>query len=263
MGPFLEAILSFPAVVYTALLGAVVLYWAAVLVSGVDLDSQGDASHVELDGGELDGHDHGDLGDHDHGALGTAHEVFDLLGTVSLRRVPLTVRVSLVVIFGWLVSVLGWLALAPLLGPAASSWPLGAGLTLLSAVAGVRLAGWSARPLVPVFTPKHAPSQGDLAGRDAEVTTGRVDRAFGQVLVRDGGAGLLVDARYDGPTPLSKGARVVVTHWDDELKCVHVEPLDPPRAGVRVSAVTDARERDVDGPASGEAPAARREKRSR
>lgn len=259
MRPFFEAILSFPAVVYTALLGAVVLYWAAVLVSGVDLDNQGDASQGDLDGGDLDGHD---LDGHEHGALGTAHDVFDLLGSVSLRRVPLSVRVSLVVIFGWLVSVLGWLALSPALGAWATSWPIRAALTLLSVVLGIRLAGWTARPLVPVFTPKHAPSQSDLAGRDAEVTTGRVDREFGQVLVRDGGAGLLVDARYDGPT-LSKGARVVVTHWDSELNCAHVEPLDPPRAGVRVAAVTGAREGDVEGPASGEEPGARREKRSR
>lgn len=262
MDAFLQAIMGFPSVVYTALLGAVLIYWAVVLVMGIDVDNQADASHhgPELDSldhahhdGELDGGD-----PHHHGALDTAHDVFDLLGTVALKRVPLTVRLSLVVIFAWLVSVLAWISLAPLMPAALPLWTLRATLAVVSALAGLRLAGWAARPLVPVFTPKHAPSQSALAGRDGEVTTGRVDRSFGQILVNDGGAGLLVDARYEGGAPLPKGARVVVTHWDPELGCAHVEPIDFATTKLRLDTVTAADGADVEHPASGVRPEARR-----
>ena len=254
MSGFLEALLGFPAVVYTALLGAAMLYWAAVLVGAIDLDDDaGDPGHLDA-GSDGAAEGHGDVHDgidHDGG-------FFSLLGAIELRRVPLSVRVSLVVIFGWLVSVLGWITLAPAWTAALPAWSLRALLAVASALLGVRLAGWAARPLVPVFTPKAALSQHDLAGRDAEVTTGRVDARFGQVLVHDEGAGLLVVARYEGAEPLKKGARVLVTHWDPERNVVNVEPLDAPRGGIRVESVTAAREGDVAGAPSGERSAQRR-----
>lgn len=253
MQGFLQTILGFPAVVYTALLGAVLLYWTFVLVSGIDLDDQGAEGHGDS-AGDADGDGDVDGAEHAHeGAASTAHHVLDLLGALELRRVPLTVRVSLVVIFAWLVSVLGWVGL----GARLPELPLRALLTVASLLLGVRLAGWVARPLVPVFTPKRAPSQADLGGRDAEVTTGRVDRGFGQVLVQDGGAGLLVDARYEGPSPLGKGAKVIVTHWDAERGVAYVEPLDA-GGGLRVDGVTARAEADVERTSSGERPAMRR-----
>jgi len=264
MKVFLEALLGFPAVVYTVLLGAVMLYWAAALVGAIDLDDDGGgADHVggeSAHGAEHHGGDHGDVGDHDGDFDLVDHDggLMDLLGAFELRRVPLTVRVSLVVIFGWTVSVLGWITLSPLWPAAAPAWALRALLTLASVLLGIRFAGWAARPLVPVFTPKSAISQTDLAGRDAEVTTGRVDGRFGQVLVSDGGAGLLVDARYEGAEPLRKGARVLVTHWDPDRKVVNVEPLDPASPGVRIEAVTARAEGDVAAAPSGERPAKRR-----
>lgn len=257
MQGFLGALLGFPAVAYTVALGAVMIYWAAVVVGAIDLDDGDGAGADHGDLGDADGHDAGDhdaddghdAGEHDGGG------VLDALGAIELRRVPLTVRVSLVVIFGWLVSVMGWVLTARVFpGPA---WALRALLTLASVILGVRLAGWAARPLVPVFTPKRAISQEDLAGRDAEVTTGRVDGRFGQVLVRDGGAGLLVDARYDGAAALKKGDRVLVTHWDADRKVVNVEPLDGPDRRVRVATATAGDDGDVAGSAAGEVSARR------
>lgn len=263
MQGFLHAIMGFPAVVLTVLMAAVMIYWAFVLVSGIDLDDQGadghGDGHHDADGdadGDGDGDTDGDA--HDH-AAGGAHVLLDLLGAVELRRVPLTVRVSLVVIFAWLVSVLGWIGLSGLL----PETPLRALLTVASLLLGVRFAGWAARPLVPVFTPKRAPSQTDLGGRDAEVTTGRVDGGFGQVLVHDGGAGLLVNARYEGAAALTKGTKVLVTHWDAERNVAYVEPLDAVAQGVRVEAVTESAEADVDRASSGQRPVMRRGQRPR
>ena len=257
MQGFLHAIMGFPAVVLTVLLAAVMIYWVFVLASGIDLDDQGaDGQGDGHHDGDADGD--GDIDASDH-AAGGGHVLLDLLGAVELRRVPLTVRVSLVVIFAWLVSVLGWIGLSGLL----PETPLRALLTVAALLLGVRFAGWAARPLVPVFTPNRAPTQTDLGGRDAEVTTGRVDGGFGQVLVHDGGAGLLVNARYEGAAALTKGTRVLVTHWDAERNVAYVEPLEDEGQRVRVGAVTEAAEPDVDRASSGQRPVMRRGQRPR
>ncbi|HBL31463.1 MAG TPA: hypothetical protein DD490_31955, partial [Acidobacteria bacterium] len=64
MSEFLNAILAFPTVIYTILLGVVVGYWLFVLLGALDINLLGDA---DLDGG---GHGHGDGVGHHHGADG-------------------------------------------------------------------------------------------------------------------------------------------------------------------------------------------------
>lgn len=188
-----------------------------------------DGAHDALGGtdGADGGHDAGDAADGGDGDAGDHHGgVFAALGGVELRRVPVTVRVSFVAIFGWLVSALGALTLGPALAragvPAAA---FDVALALLALVAGVRLAGFAARPLAPLFTSAGARRKEHLVGQLAEVSTGRVDAGFGQVIVKDGGAGLLLDARYEGEA-LKRGDRVVITHYDAERGVVAVEPVD-------------------------------------
>jgi len=190
--------------------------------AGVDAAGHG-AGGEGVDGGDGIGADIGG----EAGASG-AHGggVLSALGGVHLRKVPVTVAGSLVVIYGWLVTVLAQvtagLALERLGLP---GWVLGTALLVVSMIAAVRFAGWTVRPLVPLFATRPAQTRADLLGKDAVVTTGRLDATFGQVSVIDGGAGLLLDARFDGGT-LRRGERVVVSHWDAERNVVVVEPLD-------------------------------------
>ncbi len=236
----LDAVISFPGALYSVLLGVVLLYWISMLLGAVDLDVLGGAEHGGADGaadaamhgdGVADGHgDAGGDGHHDggdvDGDIDSDGGVLSALGAVGLRKVPATVSISLLVIWGWLFSVLGTMLLA---GPVTQVLPMWAFRALLFAAAFVgslKLAAITARPIAPVFTPKGASRRESLVGKTAEVSTGRLDAGFGQVLVSDGGAGLLLDARHEGGDALKRGDRVVVTAWDADKNVVHVEPLD-------------------------------------
>lgn len=241
MQHFLHAVVTFPGAVYTALLGVVLLYWLSMLAGAVDLDLLGGADH----GGATEGAVHGDGVGHGHahaeggdggdadgdgdGGDGDADGeggVLSALGALGLRRLPMTLSVSLLVIWGWLITVLGTLLLeapASHLMPAAAFKAI---LLVVALVASFALAGVTARPIAPVFQANRASRREHLVGKLAEVSTGRLDARFGQVLVGDGGAGLLIDARHEGGAALKRGDRVIVTSWDADKGYVLVEPVD-------------------------------------
>ena len=256
----LDAVVTFPGAMYSALLGVVVLYWLSMLMGAVDIDLLGGADHAgadgaadgamhadgaagshgghghvgDADGGDADGGDAdgGDAGDADGGVLGA-------LGALGLRKLPMTVSVSLLVIWGWLISVLGTVMLA---ATAARYVPMGVFRGLLFAVsliASLKLASVSARPIAPLFVANKASRREHLVGKLAEVSTGRLDAGFGQVLVGDGGAGLLIDARHEGGVVLKRGDQVIVTSWDADKGFVLVEPLDR-FTSVRIDAAAKA-----------------------
>lgn len=242
MRNLLDAVITFPGALYSVLLGVVLLYWISMLLGAVDLDLLGGAEHGGVDGaadgamhgdGVADGHgDAGGDGHHDGGdgdVDGDADSdggVLSALGAVGLRKLPATVSISLLVIWGWLLSVLGMLLLAEPASRAIPSWAFRALLFVVSLGASLKLASITARPIAPVFVAKGASRREHLVGKTAEVSTGRLDARFGQVLVADGGAGLLIDARHEGEVALKRGDRVVVTSWDAEKNVALVEPLD-------------------------------------
>lgn len=244
MQHLLDAVVTFPGAVYSVLLGVVLLYWMSMLLGAVDLDLLGGAEHGGADGaaeGGLHGDAHGadahgadahggdGHGDADGGDAhgGDAHGgVLSALGAVGLRKLPMTVSVSLLVIWGWLITVLGTVMFAE---PASRYLPQGVfrGLLFVAALAAsLKLATLSARPIAPLFVANKASRREHLVGKLAEVSTGRLDAGFGQVLVGDGGAGLLIDARHEGGAALKRGDRVVVTSWDADRGYVLVEPMD-------------------------------------
>jgi hypothetical protein len=238
MGGFLNIILSLPTVAFTIALGVVLLYWFSVMLGALDIDVLGGGDAGEhAGGGDADGGDAD--GDTETASSATQHEgILGALGSVELRRVPMTVRVSFLAIYAWLLCAQGELTLFPLF----ARWGVPpalfhVGLAILAMVLSVRLTAFSVKPLVSVFTTRGAKKKENLVGVVAEVSTSRIDARFGQVLVSDGGAGLLIDARYEGDTTLHRGDKVVVTWWDAERGVVLIEPLDRSTT-VRVSDTT-------------------------
>ena len=262
MGEVARIVLSFPTVAYTVALGVAMLYWASVMLGALDLDILGgadggaDGAHEGIgDGGADVGH-HGADGGHDGAGDGDADGdgdgdaqghggVLTALAGVSIRRVPMTVALSTTIIVAWLLCALSELTLATparTMGVPALAFDVVA--LVLSLVLALRVAGVAVRPLAPLFAARHATRKEALVGRLAEVSTARLDGRFGQVLVGDGGAGLLLDARYEGDAALRKGDRVVVTQWDAERGVAHVEPIDRV-TGVRAEAPREHGARDA------------------
>jgi hypothetical protein len=168
-----ELVVSFPAVVFTAMLAFSLVWWlVSALAGGLDADIDADLD-ADID---IDTDGEGDLGD----------RVADVIGIPGL---PLSIAFTIISFGAW-VAALALTAVARagdvdgvLLAVA------GTGAIAVSLFAGVRLARVMAKPLAPVFTTLGAPSADDAIGSLARVRSIVVDDAgTGQVLVTTGPA---------------------------------------------------------------------------
>jgi len=225
--------LSFPGVVYTVLLGVVLLYWLFVVLGAIHLgdgsadghfDGLGDGSADVGDVGHGgDGADGGDAGDGDDGSEGSA--VAALLHALHLRSVPATVVFSLIITFSWLVCTVAMQLVSrdlPAASQPALSWLVLAGSPLLA----LPLTSFAARPLAKVFAQRRATSHSDLIGKTCVVRTGTVTTTFGEASVEDGGAGLVLRVRVDRELPVKRGDQMLIVDWDREHESFLVEPLE-------------------------------------
>ncbi len=243
MSSFWHTIISFPTVVLTVPLALVVAYWGAVFSGLLDF---GEGGGGDLDGaleGSLEGAlevadldfdvDAGLEGALDGDAALDADGLFDgplsvlraplgcigsVLGTFGLVGVPLTMVLSLLLFFGWLLSFGGTRLLAKVgIGVAAVG-----GLTLLASLSvlggavflGLALTSVAVRPLKPLFKIHTARSRQEWVGSVCTIRTGSVDKDFGQGEIDDGGAGLLLDVRCLEPNTLRRGSPALIYDHD-------------------------------------------------
>jgi hypothetical protein len=230
---------SFPSVIYTVLLGVVLVYWAFVIAGVVDLDSGDPAAAAKgaFEGatkGALEGATKGALeglggdGDVDLDIDGDGHEtgvLAALMSALRLKRVPVTTVLSLLVTFSWLASVVAMQVVTRVLaaGGGFLSW-----LVLLAApILALPLTILAVRPLSYVFVEKRVTSRADLIGKTCVVRTGKVTEAFGEGTLEDGGAGLVVRVRVDGGKALRRGDHALIVEWDAQREAFVVEPMAP------------------------------------
>ena len=156
MDDFLHALTSWGVLPFSILLIVAFLYWLLVMLGALDLD----LLHL--------GHEHeGAHGDHDH------HPGFfsGMLEFLSLGKVPVTIIVSILTVFGWLVAMASELIL-PLW------WPLDLALALAVAFP---LTGFACRPLRALFRALDGGIKTGvhLLGREARITSATCDERFG------------------------------------------------------------------------------------
>jgi hypothetical protein len=235
---FLAVALSFPSVVYTVLVGVAVVYWLFVMLGAAHLDALGEGAGD----GALDGGGHADVGGHadgagDGGLDGTGGEgaegghadghhggLSGILASLKLRSAPATVVLSVLVLFSWLFSVLAMQGAAALLP--------GGGLLLrlavfvLAPIVALPFTSLVVRPLARVFVAHPVAAKQDLVGKIATVRTGTVTDRFGEALLEDGGAGLVVRVRVESGDILKRGDQVVILGYDDERQDFTVAPMD-------------------------------------
>jgi hypothetical protein len=253
--------LSFPGVVYTVLLGVVLVYWLFVVFGAIDLgDGSGDGALTGLEPeaavgaakGALEGAAKGILqgqlegvtgatadagegsGRHESGE-GHGHEssaLAALLNALHLRSVPVTVILSLIITFSWLVCTIA-MQLVSRDMPAGSRALLGWLVLVGSPMLALPLTSFSARPLAKVFVHRRAPSHTDLIGKTCVVRTGTVTSSFGEASLEDGGAGLVLRVRVDRELPVKRGDQMLIVEWDRERESFLVEPLDVIDGGIR------------------------------
>ncbi len=226
MHEFLAESLSFPTVVFTVLLGIAAGYWLLVIIGALGMDmldadhgggghvghgdvGHGDAGHVHVEGdaghGDADG----------HGILAT------LLGPLKLNAVPMTLVVSLIAFFGWLLAHFSghFVALSH------SNWFTEALLLIGAFVLAVLITSVVIRPLAPLFRTNPGAHRIALVGKVVTIDTSRVDAEFGVAKAEDGGPGLLVQVRCDLPNRLGRGHRALVVSYDEVREVYEVTSL--------------------------------------
>jgi hypothetical protein len=231
MTQLLDAATQFPTVVFTVGLGIALLYWVFVIVGALDLDVLG--------GGDVSGAAKG-IGDAIAGAgkgagdaLGAAKGAGDAAGVhdggfwhaLGLATVPITISVSVVLLIGWIGSILAMQYLPAVTGDLAG-WlaPLVFFVVLVAALmAGGRLV----RPLAPLFVVREAKTNREYVGSVCTLTTGRVDHDFGQATVEEGGTVLVIPVRCDRDNTLARGQRALIIDYDTARNAYVIEPADP------------------------------------
>jgi hypothetical protein len=259
MAEFLSNILAFPALPLTVAMGVVLLYWIFVIVGAVGLDAldaggdaisggvkgageavsgalkgageavtslkgAGEAATALKGAGEAAAQAGEQAAAAVKGATGAARGaveggggVFALLG---LGNVPITISVSAVTFFAWVITVF---AARPLEG--AGLLPR-VGVLLASLLVSLFASSLALRPLRPIFTTARPASREDVVGKLCTVTSGKVEGDFGTATIDDGGAGLNVHVVCNKANTLKKGDRALLVAFDAAREVYELEPLD-------------------------------------
>lgn len=242
MSELIAGLTAYPTVVFTVALGFVAAYWLLVIVGAVDLDGDGGhdglldalAAKGKVVGEALDGA--AAKGEVVAGALengaSVEHPGLDDAGAavaaLNLRRAPITVTATFLTLFSWIVSFIAMRFLGPIASVALPSWLFGTMVLVGSVAAAIPLTSLATRPLEGLFRTTEGRKRDELVGSLCQVRTGRVDGGFGQAVLQDEGAELVLDVRVDaryGATPaMKRGDWAMIIGYDEERAAYLVEP---------------------------------------
>lgn len=249
MGHLLALAVSFPAVVYTVLLGVALVYWVFVVIGAAHVNLLGDgamdaAADAAVEGvakGALEGAtkgmlegaaehlDGGDLGD--AGDVGAGHA--GIIASLKLRSAPATVVLSCILLFAWLFAMLGMQAVEALVRSGTTFTIAKLAVFVLAPVLALFPASVVIRPLARVFTPAKATTHDALVGQLCTIRTGTVTDRFGEATLENGGAAVVVRVRIEGDEKLKRGDQAVIVGYDADRQEFTVaamgDVLDDPR----------------------------------
>ncbi|MGR8935126.1 MAG: ubiquinone biosynthesis protein [Gammaproteobacteria bacterium] len=194
---------TFPTLVYTVLLGVVSLYWLLVIlglseVLDVDIDLDADSSAYQ-------------------GLTG-------LLVSLGFGGVPLPLVISILVLLSWLFSYVIGALLLPRLDGGVLRTLGGIGVMAVSLPLALPVTVRIVRPLKKLFVVHRAAAKNGFIGMRCEIRTLTVNSEFGQALLADGGAGMLLQVRITVPNALTKGDIAVIVAYDPQADTYLVTP---------------------------------------
>ena len=223
MSSLFAALTSFPAVVYTVLLGVVLVYWLLAIIGLVDFEAGAD-----MDIG-ADAADAGDIGDAGDGGPEGLSGLAAWLVAFGLNGVPFSIVVSLLALVGWFLTGMASLTLLPLV-PDALRWTAGAGVLLAAAALSIVIAAQLVRPMRGLFVTHRAISNAALVGQVCKVLTGVVDERQGRAEVAQRGAGINIRVWAPAPNSLRRGDAALITEYDPARQRYRIDALPPDHA---------------------------------
>ncbi len=199
MDPFYQNIASFPTVFFTFFLAITVLYWLVAVLGFVEIDI------LDFDLPETDG-----AFAVDADGLSNPDVLAGLMLRFGLHGVPVTVIISFISLFGWLLSYYAVHFLFGLVPGAFLEFLVGIPILFGSLYVAVMITAVVIKPLRPLFKKAQQQTVKHILGQTAIVRTSRVDQGFGEAMLEDGGAGLILKVRATGDDEFVKGDRVVL-----------------------------------------------------
>lgn len=200
MAVFLTNILSFPTVVFTAVLVFCLFYWLTVLLGVLDIDT----FDLDVDAEGVD--------------LGAAAGLFVRL---NLHQVPLPIILTVFSLVGWFLSYYGvhFITRTMVDLPALL---INTVILMGSIILSLLMTGWLTKPLRPIFSATFEQHKKDIIGHIGIVRTSSVTAEFGEAEVNDGGAGLIVRVRAYTDANYSRGDRVALIEYCESDNVYHV-----------------------------------------
>ena len=214
MEQLLEVASQFPTVIYSTLLGVVVIYWLVGMLGLIDLDFSGDADlDVDLD---IDSDVDVSVG----GLTG-------LFLTFGLTGVPFTLVISIIILICWLISFYLQFYLLTWLPDGWLYYLMGAISDLVVFFISLPITAVIIRPLKGMFKSVETATSHQLVGKEAVIATGTVSETFGQARLFNEGAEILVDVRCDQGHTLKMGDKVLVIEYLPDSHAYIVGPYTP------------------------------------
>lgn len=210
MEQLLSVASQYPTLIYSVLLGIVVVYWIIGMLGIIDLDFAGDAD-IEVDA------------DVDVSVGGLS----GLLLTFGLTGVPFTLVISIIILICWLISFYAQFYLLSWLPDGWLYYLMGAVFSFVIFLLSLPLTAVIIRPLKGMFKSVETVTSNNLVGKSAVIATGTVSRSFGQARLFNDGAEILVDVRCDPEHALKMGDNVLVIEYEQANHAYIVAPYIP------------------------------------
>lgn len=205
MDPFYQNISSFPTVFFTFFLAIVVLYWLVAVLGFVEIDV------LDFDLPEADG-----LAADTEG-LSNPDVLAGLMLKFGLHGVPVTVIISFISLFGWFICYYLVHFLFGIVPEGILRYLAGVPVLLGTLYIAVMITAIVIKPIRPLFKKAQQQTVKYVLGQTAVVRSSRVDNAFGEAVLEDGGAGLILQVRTAGNDAFNQGDRVVLLEYLKEM----------------------------------------------
>ena len=195
MNPFHQTVMSFPTVIFTVLLIICLLYWVVAVLGMVDLD----LLDMDLDG-DIDSAD----------SIQAQNGIAGLLLKFGLGGVPLTITITFIALFGWLLSYYASYFIKPLVPTSLLKVVASIGILVTVTYIAIMLTSQVIKPIRSIFAKLNIDETKHILGQVVTVRSGVVTKDRGEAIMNDGGADLLLNIRASGSSEHRKGDEVVV-----------------------------------------------------
>jgi len=221
MDPFYQNISSFPTAIFTFLLAVVTLYWVVAVLGLVDIDV------LDFDIPDADG----SLGANADSDISTPDALAGLMLKVGLYGVPITIIISFISLFGWLICYYMVHVLAGFLPDGLLRYLIGTPIFLVALILSMMITAFIVKPLRPLFKKAQQHTDKLVLGQTVVVRTTKVNSSFGEAILDDGGAGLILKVRSTGEHVFARGDRVVLLEYMKDENTYRVISEDEFRGG--------------------------------